>query len=278
MTSFLKSLDEELGYLTRLESELDRDPLIPKRYAITVKHGNNNDYYWDVTTTDGKKDPKFVGEVNSEKLYTVARSSYKKELLKIVRHNLKILRNAAKGYRSYSKAKIIATLSPCLQELDFDTNFDNVMKELWEWAAEDYERNPKPFKDPVIIAKDGTRVRSKSECIIYNLLLELGIPFRYDPVMKFKIKNQHGEVETYYESPDFLIKCPDGSYIIIEHAGMLTSAQYTNDLAHKLQIYQLNGYWIGRSLFVTSDDIYGGIDSEQINNLLSCLRLRFTCL
>ena len=198
--------------------------------------------------------------------------------MKIVKHNIKVLQKVIRSYRSYSKPDIIAKLSPCLHDLQFKTEFDNIMKELREWAKADYERNPKPFKGGVIRAKDGTRVRSRAECIIYNLLLELGIPFRYDPNMKFKKMNKDGELEEYYESPDFLIKCPDGTYIIIEHAGLLTLAQYADDLARKLQIYQLNGYWIGRSLFVTSENADGGIDSQQISILLEQIRMRFPYL
>ena len=96
--------------------------------------------------------------------------------------------------------------------------------------------------------------------------------------MTFKRKNSYGEIEEYSESPDFLIKCPDGSDIIIEHAGMLTLAQYATDLAHKLQIYQLNGYFMGYSLFVTSDDAEGGIDSQEINKIIDCIKLRFPYL
>lgn len=278
MTSFLKSINEELTYLTSLDKELENDSVIPKRYAVLLKSHDDKDYYWDITKTAEKTKPVYLGDADSTKLHTIARSSYKKELMKIVKHNIKILKKAVRGYRSYKKSDIIAKLSPCLHDLEFKTEFDSIMKELREWAEADYERNPAPFKGGVIRAKDGTRVRSRAECIIYNLLLEAGVPFRYEPVLKFKRMNKNGEVEEYSESPDFLIKCPDGSFIIIEHAGLLTLAQYADDLARKLQIYQLNGYWIGRTLFVTSEDYDGGIDSQQISILISCIRERFPYL
>ena len=278
MTSFLKCIDEELAYLIRLDLDLEKDPIAPKKYAVALKHRNGNNYYWDVTTTDGKRDPDYLGDAYSEKLHEVAQSSYKKVLMQIVKHNIGVLKKVEKSYHSFSKPAVIAKLSPCLQDLRFDTEFDTIMKDLQEWASAEYKHNPKPFKNVVIKAKDGTRVRSKSECIVYNLLLEAGIPFRYDSVMTFKRKNSYGEIEEYSESPDFLIKCPDGSDIIIEHAGMLTLAQYATDLAHKLQIYQLNGYFMGYSLFVTSDDAEGGIDSQEINKIIDCIKLRFPYL
>ena len=278
MSSFLNYLDEELSYLMRLDKDLAEDPAAPGKHAVILKHKDGNDYYWDITTTNGKREPRYLGDAGSEKLQKVARSSYKKVLMQVVKHNIIVLKKAAKSYRPVTRSAVIAKLSPCLQNLRFDAEYDTIMKELKEWANEDYQHNPKPFKDTVILAKDGTRVRSKSECIIYNILLEAGIPFHYDPVMTFKRLNMHGEIEEYSESPDFLIKCPDESYIIIEHAGMLTLPQYAADLANKLQIYQLNGYFMGYSLFVTSDDIEGGIDSQEISKIIDCIRRRFPYL
>ena len=49
MTSFLKSINEELAYLTRLDNCLERDPLPPMRYAVIQREHNDNSYYWDIT-------------------------------------------------------------------------------------------------------------------------------------------------------------------------------------------------------------------------------------
>ena len=64
----------------------------------------------------------------------------------------------------------------------------------------------------------------------------------------------------------------------IEHAGKLTSMQYADDLAKKLQTYQLCGYYLGYSLFVTSDDIDGGIDSSEIKRVIEIIRGNFPYL
>ena len=48
-------------------------------------------------------------------------------------------------------------------------------------------------------------MRSKGECIWYNLMLERGILFRYDCAVE--IIDQYGNTKTLY--PDFLIMCLD---------------------------------------------------------------------
>ncbi|MBR2548020.1 MAG: hypothetical protein IKF07_07520 [Eubacterium sp.] len=277
MTSFLNSINIELENLIQLEYELNNDPVVPKKVVVRSSKRNNKTYYYQITSSSTKKQV-YLGDASSGKLHALARSSYKKELLRLVKRNIKILKKALNDYCPYCKDDILAKLSPCLRTVQFDSNFDTIMEDLRKWASADYVKNQKPFQGPVILAKDGTRVRSKSECIIYNLLLDAGIPFRYDPVLKFRRKNAHGEYVEYVESPDFQIMCPDGSFILIEHAGLLNNPQYAVDLATKLQIYQLNGYFLGRDLFITSDTVDGGINSSQIESIIDLIRARFPYL
>ena len=278
MTSFIESINTELNNLVRLDSELVNDSLVPERHSFVTRISYNKEYYYQNVLTEKKRKLIYLGDAHSQKLHQLARASYKKELMKIVRHNIKILKKLLNDYKSYSKSDVLAKLSPCLHSVQFETNFDSVMLDLQKWAKAEYKKNSLPFKDQVILAKDGTRVRSKSECIIYNLLLDAGIPFRYDPVLIFRKKNQYGEYEEVQESPDFQIKLPDGSYILIEHGGFLESIQYATTLANKIQLYQLNGYILGYSLFVTSDTISGGIDSAQIEQLIQFICSRFAYL
>lgn len=278
MTSFIESINTELNNLVRLDNELIDDPVVPEKHTFAISNPHNREYFYHITSVDGKIKRIYLGNANSPKLHQLARSSYKKELMKIVRHNIKILKKLLNDYKSYSKSDVLAKLSPCLHSVQFETNFDSVMLDLQKWAKAEYKKNSLPFKDQVILAKDGTRVRSKSECIIYNELLDAGIPFRYDPVLIFRKKNQYGEYEEVQESPDFQIKLPDGSYILIEHGGFLESIQYATTLANKIQLYQLNGYILGYSLFVTSDTINGGINSAQIEQLIQFVCSRFAYL
>lgn len=278
MTSFINSVDIELANLTRLEEELVRDETVPKMNVITVKCQHDKRYYYHVTKVNGKRKQKYLGDAKSKKLHALARASYKKELLRVVRNNIKVINRMLDGLEQYDRSNILANLSPCLHIVPFDTDFDVVMRELKEWAADEYDKNPKPFSDGVILAKDGTRVRSRAECIIYNDLFDADIPFRYDPSMKFRIKVGPKEYEEVLESPDFQIQCPDGSMVLIEHAGLLTKKQYADDLFDKLTLYMLNGFTLGYTLFAISEDVDGGIDSQRIDKVIRLIRAKFPFL
>ena len=275
MTALMEMLEIELSNLKMLQHDIKSDNTQPAKGTVFTKEENGKPYYWSNTKTEDKREQKYLGDRFSKKLHQFSRAIFKYKLIHIIDHDIRTLNQILAKYQSYDKSSVIASLSPALWDVPFDAEFSTVMKRLYAWANADYEKNSKPFGDRVIRAKDGRRVRSKSECVVYNALLDAGIPFRYDSVIELRRLRTDGTVEIYYESPDFLIMCPDGSQIIIEHAGRLTSMQYAETLARKLQMYQLNNYSLGYTLFVTSDDVTGGIDSEEIDKIIKIIRARF---
>ena len=117
-----------------------------------------------------------------------------------------------------------------------------------------------PFPDAEIYAEDGTRMRSKGECIWYNLLRKRGILFRYDCAVTFV--DQYGKRKTWY--PDFMILCFDGTIILIEHLGGMGDLSYAMDFGEKSYWYFQEGFILGKNYFVTSDDLNYGTDSQMI--------------
>ena len=138
--------------------------------------------------------------------------------------------------------------------------FEERFEEVKRWAAGPHERNAAPFSEASTYAKDGTHVRSKGECICHNLLQEHGLPFVYDCYMTFT--NQNGETKRF--CPDFVIRCLDSRLAIIEHLGKLYDLGYCMDVGRKLNWYLQSGFVLGQNLFLTSDDLHGGTDSQAI--------------
>lgn len=264
--SLKKELQRIINKLTIFVSQLESDNVISQKIAFSV-----NKKYFYKNNNSPKSKRTYIGKIESDKMQSLMQSSYKYYLLHILHHNVQVLKNALDNLLPFDNKYILGLMSPCVRNQPFKYPFVTTLGKMQTWAKEEYERNPLPFPDRIILAKDGTRVRSKSECIIYNMLLTTGIPFRYDPLLEFTIINAYGQKETITKSPDFQIILPDGSFILIEHAGLLSSHKYVTDLAEKLQIYQLNNYILGYTLFVTSDTIDGGIDSKQINKIIEII-------
>jgi hypothetical protein len=114
---------------------------------------------------------------------------------------------------------------------------------------------------------DGTRVRSKSELVIYDCLYSSGI--RPDYEKKLKINGNT-------KAPDFtIVNRRTGSTYYWEHLGMLHNSKYKEKWESKLKWYRENdilpyeeGGGKNGTLIVTRDDERGGLSSEEINNLI----------
>ncbi len=125
-----------------------------------------------------------------------------------------------------------------------------------------FEKGSMPFAEGLIhkTKKDGLIVRSKSEVIVANLLIERELDFEYE--REFKGKNGSKRI------PDFTFIDPAGDLIILEHLGMLTLPSYKFDWEKKLKFYEDNGFKLGVNLFTTEDKPNGAIDSIEIDKTL----------
>jgi len=231
---------------------------------------NGINYYYVAKTHKGRIQRSYLGRETSEKFKSAFSSAYNAVMLEVLKDNLKILKRFKERFQQYSPEAIKSKMSPCVRMLDASSFLIDKIDKLIEWATADYPVNTKKYGKQKIYAKDGRRVRSKSECIIYNMLLDAGIPFRYDSLVK--LMDPMGDICN--KAPDFLFKCLDGSYIILEHAGMLSDSDYCADFADRIRIYSANGYEMNVNLFVTSDYGDGGINSAAVENVIGMIKQR----
>lgn len=118
---------------------------------------------------------------------------------------------------------------------------------------------PKAYADNLIHrAKSGERMRSKSEVIVANILLGLGLNPRYEIPLYAKGS------ETDFRLPDFTVSYEGDTYYW-EHLGMLSLPAYREAWTRKEKWYKENGYW---EFVITSEDQSdGGIDASTIEKL-----------
>lgn len=104
----------------------------------------------------------------------------------------------------------------------------------------------------------GELVRSKSEVIIANMLLEKGVYYEYEKVL---------DIGGVKKLPDFTIEDAARTYYW-EHCGMMNDEEYRKKWEMKKQFYEKNGIIEGENLIVTFDDENGGIDSKKIKEIM----------
>lgn len=125
------------------------------------------------------------------------------------------------------------------------------------------EKHSIPYAEGLIhkTKKEGLLVRSKSEVIIANMLIEKEIEFEYE--REFNGKTGQKRI------PDFTFIDAAGDIIILEHLGMMSLPSYKADWDKKLLFYHDNGYRLNDNLFTTTESEKGGIDSLAIEDVIN---------
>ena len=204
-------------------------------YALTV-HKSQGSEFGKVILVIGE--PSLL--VSKELLYTAITRQ---------KDRLVILYNAeAYHLRNYSLMEFsdIARRFTCLFE----------MPDIVEYKKRFYENN--------LIHKTarGELVRSKSEVIIADALLTLGVDYyEYEKLLDLG--------EDGIKSPDFTIEdVESGVKWYWEHCGMMSDEGYRRRWETKRAVYEKHGIIEGENLIVSEDKLDGSIDSQEIRNLI----------
>lgn len=150
-----------------------------------------------------------------------------------------------------------------LKQVVFDKNstFSDSVK---EWLNEPFIPNPKKREHLVVPTNTDIKVRSKSEAMIYNKLLESGLPFVYEKAVKIG-------GETRY--PDFTILDPNtGRVYYYEHFGMLDKPGYIKDFTYKMNLYASNGILLNHNLIVTYETRNIPFDVKQVDEIIEKIK------
>lgn len=111
---------------------------------------------------------------------------------------------------------------------------------------------------------DESLTRSKSEALIYNMLMMKGIPFVYELPTHVGGKMLDPDFTLYNEKT--------GSKVILEHLGMTGDEDYRARQFEKLDIYLKSGFVINRDLILSCDSADGIIDvytiAKTVDNVL----------
>ena len=213
----------------------------------------------------------YLGPLESDAVRQLCSVKLKEKRLVRLRQNQKLLEKLEKEYQAYDFESIVAEMPKAYRQAAKNDSFDQRYEEIRRWAEAPYPKNPFPLPDAENRAKDGTILRSKGECIWYNLMQERGILFRFD--CEIEIIDSHGNAKKLY--PDFLIMCFDGTLIIIEHLGRMGDLSYAMGFGEKSYWYFQKGFVLGKNYFITSDDLNYGTDSQMIARLVDRIEEMF---
>lgn len=254
-----------------IEAEVRREERCLKRWeeklasapegSLSIRRRKDrNSYYWNYKEGHGAGKHAVQKNITANKqlIIKLVEKRLAAKLFYRCKTNLTCLRRLEKSYESIE-------VDDALQQLP--ESYREVMKLREKKIIETRLKQPHkkaPFNALAHTHETdyGELVRSKSEQLIANALYAYGIPFHYEAVFDY----QKGVGSVIY--PDFTIFLPDGGVIIWEHLGLLSDLDYCQRTAEKLNIYQKNGYTIGKNLILTMDDNNQNISSMLINQII----------
>ena len=246
----------------RLSSLKEYDGLLLKE----KKRSSGRTYYTFYKSGNpyGKAKYKYAGSSSSERVLRIKEVHHIKKLMTILAKDINLLKCVLQKLEEIDADHINELLPAVYQAYDFQQDISpNRIAYEWKRSREAYKATFPPYhpEELTVPTYDGTKVRSKSEALIYNFLIRLGITFVYELPLETKVK-------TFY--PDFTIlsEIDYRSIYRIEHQGMMNDAGYSERFKNRVCDYLRAGYVQGINIFYTFDFFYGGVDMDPILDII----------
>jgi len=207
---------------------------------------------------------KYIGDRHSNDVLRIKEVHHLKKSLSVLGKNIELLKYVLQKLENIDVDHINELLPAVYKASDFRQEMSpNRIAAEWKKKKEAYKAtfpipHPEELKVPTY---DNSYVRSKSEAIIYNLFLDLGLTFVYELPLETKVR-------LFY--PDFTIlsEIDYRSVYIIEHQGMMSNDKYSDRFKNRIRDYLRAGYVQGNNIFYTFDLYDGGVDIEPIIDII----------
>lgn len=232
--------------------------------------------YYAVATgvsKDGRRIYDYLGKDINETVKLIKEARYLKKSLKIIDKNIRALNRVLAVLKEVDSESINRQLPKTYRGALHEASSQiDPRAAFWKKDAEARKAahiaaygvyHPEELNVPT---DDGTMVRSKSEALIYNLLLRMGITFVYELPLKMKYKTRFPDF-TLLSEVDFRTE------ILIEHQGKMKDAEYRGRHSERIYDYLCEGYVAGVNIFYTYDDINGGLNTNVIHDIIK-LKIR----
>lgn len=229
---------DQIGYRYHYyngESESSVEVNLDLAYAITIHKSQGSDFDKVILII-----PKKAFNISMEMMYT-ALTRFKEKTYLLIQGGIETLQEYRRASRS---------------ETDRRNTF------LFKIAVRDVDDEVPYAENRIHKTKNGFLVRSKSEVIVANELINAGIPLTEENYEK-KLLSKDNPYD--YKLPDFTFTY-NGFEYYWEHLGMLSREDYNKSWQKKRKWYEENGY--SPRLITSQDESNQSIDSQKIDLII----------
>lgn len=218
--------------------------------------------YYLVHKDEREKYPRgrFLRKSEQDLARRIAQKEYDLQMLEALKEKERLLKNIIKGQNAPTLKSIYQNMTEARKRLVVPhiLTDDQYVKE-WEMNGASAQ-NPFPVTNSFFTEK-GEEVRSKTEKMIADKLYYMGIPYKYEALLRL---DKQGVVY-----PDFtMLNIRTRETIYLEHFGMMDNPEYCKKAIEKIEQYEQNGIYQGEKLLVTFECSSKGINMKQVELLL----------
>ena len=226
-------------------------------YLLCNRNHGKPTYYHAVRTEDKIK--RISISKNDEIIKELARKEYLEQVIKVLKNNVKVLKKSGSEVEQtdivYLREKMSTAYKGLPDEffygnsgvgraINLNDNYLEGIKRHEGWAKEPYEMSDYMPGNRKFPTSAGFNVRSKSELLITEQLMDYSVPFRYEEVMWIGNKSF---------APDFTFRDSSMENFYWEHAGMMNQPGYVSNHKWKMQMYENADIVPWKNLIVTYD-------------------------
>ena len=258
-----EDLDCQIELANELESKLKKLDKHSNQYLVRTYTKGHSQFHL-CTKEGGKEVRKYLGKQDCRIVLNFQEYKFIEEALRRCRINIAVLSKAVKNYACLYPADIVDKLPSAYKNIEIANKHILGIGGASEWLSEMQAiKDSSPIYYPEALvhrASNGIMMRSKSECIISDILYGIGIPYIYELPL-------HLGEELFI--PDFTCLNPkNGQTIIIEFFGMMDNQSYRSSAYEKIDRYMQGGYIINKNFIPIFDDLNGNIDVQLIRKIL----------
>lgn len=252
--------------LANLDKRKERETQSADPGRVEVLRPSASGYHYVYTCKDpltGKRQRKYLsdGKAENHLASRLAQTAYQAELRKLLEQRIPQLQNLLIDFEDHELERVYCDLHPGRQSIvtPIEPTRD---QRLRQWDETPYTGLKMAIQDGYFETNKGERVRSKSEKILADRFLDLGIAYKYEcPLIS------RGRTTLY---PDFTFYDPAyNREFYWEHFGMMDDPVYAKKTCQKLEEYGWRGIFLGDRLIVTFEMSNKPLNLKYVNQLIA---------
>ena len=226
---------------------------------LRVSQTNSRNTFYLVTSQTGRNGT-YLSRKEHALVSSLAKKDYAEQILKCAKRELYQLERYIRFIENSKADSLYSKLCPARKKLVTPALITDEEFAL-NWAQAPYIKSDYKPEMKIYPTKKGDMVRSKSEVILADMYLDMGIPYRYEQVIKL------GK-DTF--SPDFtLLDKKRRKEIYHEHFGRMDDPVYRERNLKKIDDYRRNGIFFGKNLIATFEGDGAVLNMHDVREMIT---------